>query len=972
MVGFASAVKKLAILIFLALSLLTAATQEKHWCATGPETDRKLEELERWVQARERLGLLPARRPAKAAARFQDGVYLLEADSATAPFDRPFNLENSSLLFTRKDNDTFTVSKSALVYDADPGPLFYSFQRSGQPDWNVKTYQLANFTFPFSDGTYSQLYLSAHRGVYLSPPPAKGPQQYGAFEIAGWQIPLIAPLLQTPDTTAWSPFLYLKEGSDSLTLTWRSKTSPSAQPLRDLDIQVVLYKNGNILFSYKLVKNTPWGAVVVTSGKEAWRNSKTGLLSASDLTGDVGGQAEDAWRDMLDIESVSVNRVGQSDLLEFQIKVKGQIDRAAVPPEGINYAILLRDGGNIARISLSLGQQSDSYSVPGWGASNSPAVRADGQTLVFSVLEGLLALKSASLTLDASAAVTGKASDSLRATLTLDSGRVQAETDLATLAAPVDMARPVFEVFTLPILNPSQVWERLKAAYGLREDQVDGLAIYQNFYTDIILYAGAYSTVGNAGADGIGRGSSRAPKSPALLHMNRVSSGMDYGFLMNHEFGHRWLYFIRIMEDGSRSSVLNPASGHPAQYVHTPAAFQLRTATDYSVMGGSWFTDNGNGAFTTPSQNGAYSYSWHELYLMGLASTAEASQPWFYVANSNPPLGLAYNPPLGRIYSGTRKDVTLQQVLDAMGPRIPSVETSPKTFTVLFVLMDHADSPATSEEISQIMARRSDFARYFAVATGNRASMITRLDGEAVTGPRITAPGVVNAASFLSRAVAPGEIISVFGTGIGPAGGVGGSFNARGLLDISLANTRVLFDGVPAPLVYVQANQVSAVVPYSMAGRFTTELQTEHAGARTNTVTLPVAGASPGIFTRDSSGKGQGAILNQDGSFNSATNPAEKGSVVMIYATGEGQTDPAGLDGKPAADPLPKPRLPVSVTIGGLPAEVQYAGGAPGLIAGVIQVNARVPADAPSGNAVPVVLAIGNYISQPGVTLAVK
>jgi uncharacterized protein (TIGR03437 family) len=122
----------------------------------------------------------------------------------------------------------------------------------------------------------------------------------------------------------------------------------------------------------------------------------------------------------------------------------------------------------------------------------------------------------------------------------------------------------------------------------------------------------------------------------------------------------------------------------------------------------------------------------------------------------------------------------------------------------------------------------------------------------------------------------------------------------------------------------------------------------------------------------DSSGKGQGAILNQDQSLNSAGRPAAQGSIIVLYATGEGLTDPAGEDGKVAKDAPPQPRLRVSVTVGGRSADVVYAGGAPEFVAGLLQVNARVPLDAPVGPAIPVVLTIGTANSQPGVTMAVS
>ena len=126
------------------------------------------------------------------------------------------------------------------------------------------------------------------------------------------------------------------------------------------------------------------------------------------------------------------------------------------------------------------------------------------------------------------------------------------------------------------------------------------------------------------------------------------------------------------------------------------------------------------------------------------------------------------------------------------------------------------------------------------------------------------------------------------------------------------------------------------------------------------------------MFTINSSGTGPGAVLNQNFSVNSASNPAARNTIVQIYATGEGQTTPLGSDGKLAVAPLPKPLLPVTVTIGGVDAPVTYAGAAPALVAGVIQINARVPTQVQPGDSVPVVVKIGTVTSQTGVTIAVR
>jgi uncharacterized protein (TIGR03437 family) len=134
---------------------------------------------------------------------------------------------------------------------------------------------------------------------------------------------------------------------------------------------------------------------------------------------------------------------------------------------------------------------------------------------------------------------------------------------------------------------------------------------------------------------------------------------------------------------------------------------------------------------------------------------------------------------------------------------------------------------------------------------------------------------------------------------------------------------------------------------------------------------VPVAAAAPAIFSANSTGAGQGAILNQDSTYNSASNPAAPSTILQIFATGEGQTDPPGVDGKIASDVLPKPRLPVSVTIGGLDAEVVYYGAAPTQVAGVFQVNAKVPAGVAPGLAINVRLTVGGIDSNI-VTVAVQ
>ena len=234
------------------------------------------------------------------------------------------------------------------------------------------------------------------------------------------------------------------------------------------------------------------------------------------------------------------------------------------------------------------------------------------------------------------------------------------------------------------------------------------------------------------------------------------------------------------------------------------------------------------------------------------------------------------------------------------------------------------------------------------VYVADPANNAVRMLAPVSAGIAVTA--VTNAASNLASAVAPGEMVVLYGAGLG---GV----------------QTVLFNGVAGPLLYATPGQVGAVAPYSVGGG-AVRVFVESAAAASAPVAVAAAATAPGVFTADGSGRGQASAVNQDGTLNGPAAPAAAGSVLSLYATGEGQTLPAGVDGKLAAAPLPQPVAPVTVTIGGVSAEVRYAGGSPGQIAGLMQVNVVVPG-ALSG-AVSVVLTVGGVASQGGVTVAVR
>lgn len=190
-----------------------------------------------------------------------------------------------------------------------------------------------------------------------------------------------------------------------------------------------------------------------------------------------------------------------------------------------------------------------------------------------------------------------------------------------------------------------------------------------------------------------------------------------------------------------------------------------------------------------------------------------------------------------------------------------------------------------------------------------------------------------------------------------------------------LAGASVSFNGIAAPIIYTSSGQVSAVVPYGITGG-TALVTVTYQGQTSAGFSVPIAPSAPGIFTAGTTGKGQAAALNQDGSINSAGNPAHPGDVITLFATGEGQTAPLGVDGKPAATPLPQPVLGTQVYLGSDsdsgPVQLQYAGAAPGEIAGLMQINAAIPQYIQTGNAVPVLVQVGSGFSQLDVTIAVR
>jgi uncharacterized protein (TIGR03437 family) len=275
----------------------------------------------------------------------------------------------------------------------------------------------------------------------------------------------------------------------------------------------------------------------------------------------------------------------------------------------------------------------------------------------------------------------------------------------------------------------------------------------------------------------------------------------------------------------------------------------------------------------------------------------------------------------------------------------------------------------------------ADAAGNLFVVTGRA---VLKLEPVAIPPPLPPIQGIVSAASGLQGTFAAGEIVVIYVSGFGPAN-VTTPPPGSTSVPTSLAGTRVFFNGIAAPILYTGSTQICAIVPYNFLflvspgntnptapKTFPVAVQVVYGNLQTATLSVTITNASPGVFTLSQNGAGPAAALNQDGSINGRANPAAPGTTIVFFATGEGQTAPAGVDGKLAVAPYPQPLASVGVTIGGLPATVLYAGGAPGEVAGVMQVNAVVPPGLTANSAAALQLNIGSAVSQTGVTVAVS
>lgn len=710
--------RNLVVLAFAGLTAVGAAAEE--WCATGRANDLRVRALHERVRERRTLDAEAVAPPAV----LRDGAFYLQADEATLPGHRPFDLEGVSLVFEPRDGGRFAIRREALLYREPVSAPVHDF--SSGP----RTIERAlPFLFPAFGRQVAMVYVTALNTIQFDPPVETAVGQIRTIDATVHPQAILSPLMmgsRKPSRLAL-PELFIEETDSSVFITWRS----SAGPAFGYDVQAELRRDGAIVYSYRSLSNVQWGAPIVSRGFDPAALARTVLGSVFDAGGDIATTLPANLRPLLDVRGIEIVRLDNSDLTSISVRFAAPIDVSHLgPDDGALYRFFWGDGSG----QVEIRRNRIRAFLPGatsW-VEDSPMVRIEGNDL-----ELLLELPDTSPRVRTVGVATYalpsyRSADSAAGSVPFTPASRRLATDLSSVPASQELPLPIFEPFVLGGLDVFAVWDRLRASHPFSNEQVDGVLIFQTMFTDLIFYAGAYATGGNPQVDGIaetweefGRD---APRQPSLMHMNQLTFGYNSApqtasNVMLHEFGHRWLYFFNIEENGSASNALNPAGAHPAGYVHTPAAFSVSgEAEEASVMGGAFFSREPYGRFKARVLN--YGFSWTDLYLMGLATPAEVP-PWYYLAETDPALPQAYWPVDGVVVRGEKRDVALQQIVAVHGDRNPPRATAQRAFRTVFVLLTEEGREATAEEVAKLNEWRALFEANFSTATGGRGDVTT-------------------------------------------------------------------------------------------------------------------------------------------------------------------------------------------------------------------------------------------------------
>ena len=329
----------------------------------------------------------------------------------------------------------------------------------------------------------------------------------------------------------------------------------------------------------------------------------------------------------------------------------------------------------------------------------------------------------------------------------------------------------------------------------------------------------------------------------------------------------------------------------------------------------------------------------------GVITTAAGNGAGRFAGDQGPAISASLNIPEGVAFDGSGNLL----IADSGNNRIRKV-SSGLISTIVGTGVDGFSGdggPATQAMLSLPWGLTTNAAGsiYIADRVNNRVRMVSV---SSLTGvvPSLAENSTVNGASFAKIAIAPGAIVSIFGSDF-----AGSELRASSVpLPTALGDTSVTFNGIAAPLFYVsngQIGQINAQAPFELPAGFAVSIQVRR-GSNVSTVrTASVAAVSPGIFIVDQA-TSAGAVLHADYSLVSSSSPARPGEILLIYCTGLGPLRTPVRSGDPGPERSETINLP-TVRIGGLPANVTYSGLAPGFV-GLYQINAQAPAGLSAGN----------------------
>ena len=669
--------------------------------------------------------------------RVVDGIVVVEDTGTLIASDRQFALPpGTAFLLTPNTKNSFDSTSTAFSYDSNIGRRVVD--RLDAVDWVEVDLP---FEFPFGGRSFRRVRVSKRGCIAFDAGQtapifhfgeldqfrviAKVERQYRAFDAMADATPRLCPLFTTPIHSTPHRFtsVYFNQGTDRVWFSWEGKgEAPSS--FGDISFQLTLNRSGQATFAYRQVAGVQYGAIMAITGREPWWTDERALVRSTQLVQVPHGEFRDFELYQREDSNVLVAKLRFADVLP------------TTSPVVASYSVELFGSGlnRLGRTTVTSGPQGWSQrleSVSDIGVV--PEILgiipvSDTLSLVLPLDLWVGAAQGFTIRLNLAGAVV-QVRDAVRFT----AAPREIETDFRTGSR--DGGAPIFDVYTVPVIARDRLLQLLRT-------QVVGAWDHAFIYPSFDHGDGGYSTGDNSAVSGIGRpNTSGTPASGFSVNSYIPADVATYrmcGYLL-HGFGHRWLYRVQIVENGVISYAQNRDSSHPTYYVHAPAAFPVNFPREWSTMGGHHWQEEGNGRFSSVPGGQILTpdcgYSWVDLYLMGLAAPTEVP-PWFYIRDPQ-------SIPGTRFYSGTKVPVRIEQIIEAMGPRIPSVENSPKEFTIPFVFLHRAGERMAPDQLQRLQSIRDRFVRTFETAVGRRARIhaaVAVLSNTPRTQPSVAVP----------------------------------------------------------------------------------------------------------------------------------------------------------------------------------------------------------------------------------------